>query len=441
MRSTFRRAVVIGLDGTPFSLLCRLMKDGELPHLARLLPRESLSPLTSTIPTVSSVAWASFMTGKNPAKHNIFGFTDRRPGTYDVFIPSSRDLTGPTLWEVLNRHGKRVVVMNVPSTYPPTPVDGILISGFLTPSVDRSCVDPDVVRKLKEFGYRIDVDPTLARESLPRLLDEIRTTLIARAEAMFHFLDATRWDFFMTHFMETDRLHHFFWEHMEQGHPEYAPAFLELYREIDRIVGRLAAGLDGDTALVLLSDHGFCSVKKEVYVNRWLERQGLLRFRRTATNALADMDTSSRAFSLTPGRIYLNVEGREPRGSVRPADYDAVRAEVTACLEALRDPESGEPIIDRVLPREAIFHGPHMEAAPDLVAVPVDGYDLKGDLGKAQLVGKGVLVGMHTLADAFVAIPGAAINKPEPHIVDVMPTILDLLGLPIPDGLDGVPLV
>ncbi len=431
------RMVVIGLDGTPFSLLRRLLKDGELPHLAALLSEGSMSPMTSTIPTVSSVAWASFMTGNNPARHNIYGFTDRRPGTYDVFIPSSRDLVGPTLWDVLGRLGKRVVVMNVPSTYPPTAVNGILVSGFLTPSVDRSCVDPAVVRTLKAMGYRIDVDPALARESLPRLMAEIRETLLRRAEAMFHFLRTAPWDFFMTHFMETDRLHHFFWEHMEQGHPEYAPAFLDIYREVDRIVGRLVADLPGGTGLVLLSDHGFCTVKREVYVNRWLEEQGLLAFTPGAGSGLGAIDPASRAFSLTPGRIYVNLRGREPKGSVAPGDYERVRDDLVASLTGLRDPDSGARVIDRVLRREEIFHGPGAGAAPDLVAVPVDGYDLKGDLGRTALTGKGVLVGMHTLEDAFVAIPGAAIEKPDPHIVDVMPTILHLMGLPVPEGLDG----
>ena len=111
-----RRVVVLGLDGVPYSYVRELFAAGELPNLRAIVAEGALAQMDTTLPNVSSVAWASFMTGQNPGKHNIYGFVDRKPGELKVFLPPARNLRSPALWETLSRAGKRVFAMTVPVT-------------------------------------------------------------------------------------------------------------------------------------------------------------------------------------------------------------------------------------------------------------------------------------------------------------------------------------
>ena len=157
-RSSGKRVIVIGLDGVPYSFIRRHAQSGELPNMARMLSSGSFFRINSVIPTVSSCAWSSYMTGKNPAGHGIFGFIDRRPNPFSLFIPNARNLRAETIWEKLSRQGKRVIVINVPVTYPPKPVNGILIGGFLGTDVNRIGYPPQINRTLAQMNYVIDVD-------------------------------------------------------------------------------------------------------------------------------------------------------------------------------------------------------------------------------------------------------------------------------------------
>lgn len=437
-----RKVVVIGPDGTPLSLISSLIAEGELPNFARIFEGGSVRPMTSAIPAVSSVAWSCFMTGKNPGKHGIYGFLDRKPNSYDTYIPNSNVMRSETLWEILSRHGKRVVVMNVPVTYPPRRVNGILVAGFLSPRLEKATYPASVGEQLKSMGYRLDVDPWQARENKDKFLEDLYYTLDKRQEAMFHFMETEEWDFFMLQIMETDRLHHFLWEHWEKGDEKYAPAFLKLYHKIDGLLGRLYERLTEDTTLVVLSDHGFCTMKKEVFINRWLQDNGWLNFTKDPPDSLSDIHPDSKAYSMDPGRIFVNLRGREPQGSVDAGrEYEALRKELTDALSELREPESGEPMIERVYKREEIYSGECYPEAPDLVAMPCRGYDLKGSIKKAVLTEKGVINGAHTYNDAMIYIQGRDINKQEVAIVDVMPTILRLMDVPIPRDVDGSVLI
>jgi predicted AlkP superfamily phosphohydrolase/phosphomutase len=444
LRFKGRRVLVIGLDGVPFSLLKSLSGEGRLPNWTKLMESGSMKRMNSVHPCVSSVAWATYMTGKNPGKHNIYGFVDRHPGSMDVFIPTARDMAGKTLWEILSQAGRRVVVINVPLTFPPREVNGILISGFLCPNINKIAYPKEVAGFLKEIGYRIDVDAWQARKSLDRFLEDLHLTLDKRIEAMFHFLEREEWDFFQLHIMETDRINHFLWGLWEGGDTQYGPEFIKYYQKIDAILGRINAGLDGDTCLVVLSDHGFCGMEKEVFLNHWLRQEGWLKFREETPKSVKDIHQESKAYSLIPGRIYVNLAGRESSGSVRfPDEYERVRDDVKGALLAMGDPDSGEMIIEKVFKREELYQGPHYNEGPDLVAIPHNGYDLKGNLDKKELTYKGPLVGMHTYDDAFLYIKDVEVRRGDNQfgVMDVMPTILKLMGLSPPEDLDGQPLV
>ena len=275
------RALVVALDGVPYTYMRRLFEAGEMPNMRAITERGELAQMDTSMPNVSSVAWASFMTGANPGKHNIYGFLDRRPGTRRTYIPTSRDLRAPTILEILSAAGKRVFSMNVPVTYPPRPVNGTVIGCFLSPNLEKASPTPEVFRTLEAIGYQVDADPWLARHNKADFLPHLVEVFEARMEATRHFWRQERWDFFMTHIMETDRLHHFFWEEMENEDPRYAEAFLAFYRRVDEALGELRSWADDDTTLVVLSDHGFCSIRQEVHVNTWLAQNGYLRY---ATN-------------------------------------------------------------------------------------------------------------------------------------------------------------
>lgn len=441
-RKRERRVVFIGLDGTPYTFMQRLIAEGRAPNAERLARQGSLLRMDSTWPWVSSVAWSSMMTGVNPAKHNIFGFIDRDPATYKQFIPTSQNMRARTLWEVLSDAGKRVIVVNVPVTYPPRPVNGVLVGCFLSPSLEKAVYPPSYLPTLQSLGYIVDADPWKARESKDLALQEVNSVLDARIRTLFHMLDHEQWDYLHVHVMETDRLHHFLWQQMEEGHPTYAPAFYDFYRRIDDMLGELAGRLDENTTLVWMADHGFCTIKKEVYVNRWLMDNGWLHLRNVPPGrkkGLDEIDPRSVAYSLDPGRVFIRVQGREKEGSVPPgAAYEGLRDEIAAAALDLTDPDSGERIFQAVFRREELYHGPYLEQAADLILAPYDGYDPKGPLYKEELTYKGdELVGMHTHDDAMLYVGGQTIPQSRFSVLNVMPTLLDLMGVSPPPGLDG----
>lgn len=414
------------------------MDEGCMPSFSRIVAEGSIQPMNSVYPTVSSVAWTSFMTGVNPGKHGIYGFADRKPGTYKIYIPTANNVRSPTLWETLSGHGKRVIVMNVPVTYPPREVNGILIAGFLSPNLDKIAYPPAVSEKLKGMEYRIDMDPWQARESKEKMLEDFHLTLAKRVEVMLQLMDNEPWDFFMCHIMETDRLHHFLWEDMENGGEPYTTAFYRCYAEIDHALGQVRERLDDDITLIILSDHGFCTLTKEVYINHWLAENGWLQFDKEPPESIEDIASESRAYSLDPGRIYINLKGREPAGSIAPGqEYEQLREDLAQALLELRDPQTGRSIVRQAFRREELYSGPYLAQAPDLVAVPYDGYDLKGPVNKGMLTFKGPLVGMHTYDNAMFYVSKKTLASDGITVMDAMPTILRLMDLPVLETLDG----
>jgi predicted AlkP superfamily phosphohydrolase/phosphomutase len=235
-------------------------------------------------------------------------------------------------------------------------------------------------------------------------------------------------DLFYVAFTGTDRLHHFLWEQMERDEEPWATRFHDYYAAVDASVGELVARLPDDCRLILLSDHGFCRLDHEVFVNRHLERDGWLQLSEPAKSIASIVPAGTRAYCMDPGRLYLNLAEREPGGIVPPSEYEAVRDELRTWALAL-------PFVQRVATREEAFSGPHTERAPDLVLVSENGFDLKGAVRTRELQGKGRLTGMHTQDDAFVLVRGAH-PEGEADVQDVAATALAGLGLDAGE-LDG----
>jgi predicted AlkP superfamily phosphohydrolase/phosphomutase len=233
-------------------------------------------------------------------------------------------------------------------------------------------------------------------------------------------------------------LHHFLWGDVARGDEVATGWFNRFYARVDDMIGELITRLEAGTLLMIMSDHGFCTLQREVHLNFWLRQAGFLSFDSPDPKQLRDLSPQTKCYSLLPGRFYVRVQGRERNGCVRAgSEYEQVRRDVAAGLVAIRDPETGSRVIDRVLMREEVFSGIDLDTAPDFMAVPARGYDLKGGFEKQVLLEASPVNGTHTLDDAlwFVNVPDLVCE--DANVVDVLPTMMDLLGLDAPESVDG----
>jgi len=449
------RLVVLSLDGVPHGLLREFIASGDAPAIAALCERcGEPRIMRSVLPTVSNVAWTCYATARNPGKHGIYGFLDRRPGTYDLIFPNARNLRGKHIWEILSERGMKVFGMNVPGTYPPRAVNGVLIGGFLSPSPVKAAYPPSAAAYLQQIGYVIDTDAELARRSKQQMLAELDRVLETHRQAMLHFLKSEKWDFFHTHVMGTDRINHFLLSQYRRRDKQFAPAFVEYYRKVDSLVADLLEVIGPDTPLIILSDHGFCEITYEVQLSRYLVETGWMRPASEVTGPFSFDPSRTRAYTLIPGRIYVNLTGREAQGCVAGEQYEQVRREISEDLMKLRDPE-GNAVIRCVLKREEIYWGsgaagpderfagpsqlPPYTSAPDLVAVPYDGYDLKLGLTSEQIFVNTELEGMHTYHDAMILGRNVEIPDGDFEIRRLGGPILRTLKIEPPEELDVHP--
>jgi predicted AlkP superfamily phosphohydrolase/phosphomutase len=186
-----------------------------------------------------------------------------------------------------------------------------------------------------------------------------------------------------------------------------------------------------------MSDHGFTTLKKEVYLNVWLENEGYLSFQPDTQRDLVSLDPRTRAYSLDPGRLYVNLAGREPDGSVSAGASGPLLDELESRLGSLRDPESGEAIVNHVYRSPQIYDGPFFGRAPDLLVMPRDGFDIKGTFESDRLTGRGKLVGMHKYDNATLFVRGKNIAVDHASVHDVLPTACRLMEIACPPDVDG----
>jgi predicted AlkP superfamily phosphohydrolase/phosphomutase len=433
-----RRVFVLGLDGTPYSWLRTETAAGRLPNLAALFRSSSVVPMRSSLPSVSSTAWTTFLTGRDPGGHGLFGFMDCRPASHELYFPNLQHVTVPTIWDALGARGKRSVLLNVPGTYPARPIPGVLVSGFVAPSLDRSVHPPRLLARLKAMGYRIDLDNWAARGGFEALETDLFTTFERRVEAIRMLLAEEPWDLFVTVLTETDRLYHFLWNAMAAGDERAVDLFHRFHARVDELAGWLFDTLPDGTELIALSDHGFAAERTDVFTNAWLRERGYLAFDTSEPKGLAAISPASTVYSLDPGRFYVNRSGRRPRGSVPPERAVEVIERLVRDLADLRDPATGELAYGRLLRREDAYHGPFAPVGPDVVLTLRPGYELKGSSAARSVFGPpgDGLGGMHAADDAFLCVRGATLRDGLYDLHDLAPTILELMGVE-PEGLQG----
>jgi predicted AlkP superfamily phosphohydrolase/phosphomutase len=501
--------LIIGIDGATFDLVDTWVAEGRLPNLGRMLREGARGPLESTVIPNSFPGWTSCTTGVNPAKHGIFNALIRKNlHEYRMSVVNARDIRAERVWQILSRDGFSVGVVNVPCSYPPVEVNGFLIGGMLSPSLESDFTHPPGLIKevLAETGdYVID----LRTKRIPReqMRDELLYSADKRGDAIEYLLRTREPDFAFVVFTETDRAQHYFWADMDPAHPAHTPerrerfgtVIRDVYERVDAQVGRLLDLAGEETLVLVVSDHGFGPQPLNVYINRWLIENGFMRPLRTETvggelrrttrgllgrvglldtarkgrdlllgdpaKAAAASDlkggqlatkrsnidriveqvdwTNTVAYALVPRGVRINLKGREPQGIVEPADYERVRDEVIEALRGIRYPD-GSVVFDRVFRREDVMEGPYLAYAPDIVTsmpVGVPACHLEPESVFSVNTGAtgshtdwGVLIGWGQGIRAGATVSGA-------RLMDVTPTALYALGVPLSEDMDGRPLL
>jgi len=430
-----RKVIVLGWDGADFGLAQRWADAGLLPTLADMRRRGAYGRMASTIPPISAPAWATFITGNNPGRHGIYYFKEHIAGTYETRLVKGADRRSKPLWRMLNEQGLKMGAVNLAMTYPPEPLDGFIVSGMDTPSEKSDFTYPLALkRELLDLLGEYCIEPSMEGEAHRRRYDlmwqMIVSNLETRIRAVRYLLQHKEWDVFAVNFRATDRAQHHFWKFMDPAHPQYDAALagqyqdciLRAYQRLDAFAAEIRAGLDDDSYLIVMSDHGFGPISNKVlYLNNWLEQRGWLALRRRRAPAKLWLGGRLKALlwrgawvqlrHMVPQRvkevaerlapalyqrirypaayffidwertrayadeyqesIWINLAGREPQGIVQPgAEYEALRREIVTAARELRDPETGAPALDAAYLREEIYHGAELERAPDIVLIP-----------------------------------------------------------------------
>jgi predicted AlkP superfamily phosphohydrolase/phosphomutase len=456
------KVMIIGLDCAEPSLLLERWRD-ELPVLSGLMERGAHGRLTSVIPPITVPAWSCMMASRTPGDLGVYGFRNRADHSYDnLFIANSTAIKEPRLWDLATRAGKPSIVLGVPGTYPPRPLNGVMVSCFLTPTIDSQYTFPPLLKREIEQTvgeYLLDVRDfrTEDKDYLLRQVYEMTDRRFALAE---HLLDTKPWELFAMVEMGIDRMYHGFWKMMDPEHRKHVPgnpfehAILDYHTHVDELMGSLLEHADEDTAIFVVSDHGGKRMDGGIRVNEWLRREGYLGLLTEPDTAVplreAGIDWSQTGAWGEGGyysRVFLNVAGREPEGTIPPEDYERVRDELAERLAAIPD-ENGEPLATRVHVPERVY--PEVQGvAPDLIVH-------FGDLLWRSVGTVGGDEGIHTFENdtgpddanhaqegLFVlAAPGVAPGTFEgAHLLDVAPTVLELLGLDVPASMRGTSLL
>ena len=424
--SEHTKTVIVGLDGVPFDLLRDFAESGVMPNTASVIADGTFRKMLSSIPEVSSVAWSSMITGKNPGEHGIFGFTDLFPNSYNMRFPNYNDLKAQPFWD---RWPGKSVIVNVPSTYPVRRMRGAHISGFVSVDMQKSAYPPALLTELNQMDYRLDVDSQKAHESMDLFLTDLDRTLDSRIKCYRYLWDSENWRTFMLVFTGTDRLMHFLWDAYEDNDHRHHESFLQHFRKIDDVIGEIAGQMNDDDLLIMLSDHGFECLEKDIYVNYVLRDSGFLQFNSNHKLTLNTIAPGTKAFALDPARIYLNYKDKYPCGTVTQDQREGILSELEDLFGMLQ--LDGRKVIRQIHRKEQTYSGPFRENAPDLVLIAASGFNLKAKPNAQVLAEKDIFTGKHTQDSAFLIVKGSADAEriPEtPSISQVVPVIEDCHG-------------
>lgn len=494
------KVAIIGIDGGTFDVIGPLVKEGKLPVLASLMDKGVWGELESTIPPDTGPAWVSMMTGVNPGKHGIYFFLDNlhnnlKPGR----SLGSGDIKYPPLWAMLSGNDKRVIFVNVPFTYPPMDVKGILISGMYIPeSAEVISYPPEIYGDLnnKLGGYQINdwspefigADRSNMHLYYDKIVDGISHVTVKRKMATLELIENNEWDFLMVVFTAIDRLQHIFWEskNISDNHnfsTNCREAIYDGYQQLDSAIGEILEKAGKDTTVMIVSDHGFGPLEKHFFVNKWLEEIGLLKVNKRAFKRkikpefvnLHRLMTKINPNSLPPewtrkikvpliktmphqrhemidwgktkaygnqSGININLRGREEFGIVEhKKEFEDILNFIKKQFYNITDETVSNKIADWILRKEEIYSGSSVGNAADLYySLKNRSYLQNASINVKSKFGRGgVGSGMHRMNGIFIMNGPFCCNNDsfKPRIIDITPTILYLMGLPVLDDMDG----
>jgi len=434
-----RSALVLGVDGLPYTLAKRLIDEGVMPNLGALSIKGTLAQLHTTVPDFSCVAWTSFATGVNPGKHGIYGFNDFDPTTAEMITPTAQQCRVPALWHEVGRAGGRSVVVNLPGTYPAMPLRGKMVAGFVAPEFDKSVYPATFGQTLKTLGYRMDFDGQGGLRGANHVRDNIWPVFESRKTAIRHVIKNENWDLCIAVITETDRLQHFFLHVLNDANDADHEWVRRFYGELDQFIGEVV-DLIGDRAdLFMVSDHGFDVVRRLILVEDFLRELDLAPPADLHCWAKPETASKTKVFSLDPGRFYINRrDSRFPNGLVSEQEADEIIASLRQALLEMKDPETGETIVNTVRLKHEGFWGDTLDYAPDLVAATRPGYYFRAfNFPSTSKVKNVKWEANHVWNDAIVYVPYTLSKDKQPMIWDVLPSALARMGVNLPDGIDG----
>jgi len=480
-----KKVLIIGIDGGTWDVLGQAGQRDWMPNLETFRRQGCWGTLKSTQPPITPAAWVSFMTGQNPGRHGVLGFQQYNAAANQVVLTSSRSIQTETLWQKLARHGKRVVVVGVPMTYPPLEVNGILVSGFDTPSIDNNFTFPDTFKKkIMELCPDFTFQRRYRTRQLksPEVFADYIAWLNRQAEQMVQILTEAMtegtWDLSMVLLRSFDELLHHFWKLLDfsfDTDSDPRQKYMEKYfRDLDNIIGRLVQiGRDNQALVMVISDHGGQAKLGHVYPNRILRRLGYLRTvspgklmlsqvvgklsrdrkrnhllaKRFEKNIMAQQINfrATRAYVSDINiyaDLYLNIKGRQPSGVVTADQSDMLIGEIIRDLSDMTD-DAGKTYFDLAEQPRRIYDLESVpDYFPDLIIAPREGYLMRTDITGRELIvqaDRKSLSGTHSLNGMVGALgPGVvSARQIKAEIIDIAPTILAAMNLPVTRDMDG----
>lgn len=459
------RLMVIGLDALSPDLVDRWR--AELPNLDRLMQTGIHGPLESITQPITPAAWTAMISGRDPGHFGFTDFTYRVGNAYTDFrLVHSRLIRVPTLYTLLAAAGRRVLMLGVPISYPPPSIaNGVSLSCFMAPSLAKPIVHPPELQEelLARTSSPYVLDSALADESgeLDRdeLLARIREMDRQRFDIAGYLMTSRDWDLLFMVAMGTDRVGHYFMRFLDPEHqrheqdPRYNDAIRDHYRYCDERLGELVERAGSDTVVMVISDHGIQRLDGKVHLNQWLVENGYLCLGREpeGPTSLSKVDVDwqrTRAWARGwGGQIYLNVQGREPEGCVLSAEVENLLSQLEAELRGFES-DDGRPLKVTTIRRREIYSGAHAKRCPDLFVQFDDLRYLTSDrVGYTRRVTPVSALGADDASHAragFLAMAGPGIPAHGRFealgILDVAPTVLSLLDVPVPDDIEGRPI-
>ena len=489
---------VLGIDGASPELIEKYIEDGDLPNFEKLRDESAYGDLETVFPPITPCAWTSFLTGKNPGKHGIYDFSVRKDGN-EFDIVTSADVGSDTIYDLMNRHGKSVGSLGIPLTYPPQEVDGYMISGLPIDKIDEDKVYPsELWSDIEEMGGLSIHASTFTGDNEEEYIQSHHDQIDQMENVFFNLTERHDLDLNMVLFPNTDTMAHWMWKYIDEDHPDhpegndYSDCLKQVYIRMDEILGKLRSRIDEEDHLIVMSDHGFGPVHKNIYLNNLFQEKGLLNFKK---NPMTLFRRSLLKTGITPDRGYRLVsklgleeyivqsEQKEESGllgklaelpvlSEDDVDWENTQAfvrgnfgqiylnedleggereetiqKVKELLYDFEDPETGEKVVEKVERKEERYHGPETDRAPDLLFFTKDLKYMSWrhfEFGSNRKIKSSPSRTGHHKMKGIFHITGPDIKSEERleglNIMDVVPTALSLMDLPVPRDMDGKPI-